>query len=811
MKHIALLAILASGLCPGTQATSYYSDPVGGSMANDGSEASPWGNLEAIFQSKKTFVAGDEIFLMNGAHGNSWINGSHSDYVTIRPYPGHSPRIASVLMENGSYWAFNGVTFTADGSGGNPMRPQMISTKDNLSYLKVENCTFYSATNSAGWSKADWYANAKDGVWIRGSHTVFNGNTILNTYFALQIEGGHAEVKHNVIDNFGADAIRALGSHAVYENNLIRDAYIEDYALNHDDGIQMYDKDNVAAGVVEDLVFRNNTILGFADPITQAMLDDNLVGYSMQGIIVTDGHIENAVIENNLVVVDHNHGITLAGSIDCRVQNNTVIKTPTSVNPNPDTYPWIQLREDKQHNDPANCIIRNNIASEFTPWTYANSTNVLAENNLEPATNDYVNVFADYAAFDFTLQAGSVAIDAGANTDLAATDLAGDPRLVGPFVDLGAYEVQAAVDTNPPTLSAATDSYFNDEVVIRFSESVTQSSAETIGNYALDGGANVVGASLGDDNATVTLATTPLTGGFGYTVTADGVADYAGNLSSNTTATFQYLCNTNWASSFQDDAWGTNPPEDAFDGDLNTRWSAEGIGEWIQYSFCQTRTLESIDIAFHWGDVRRYSFIVEVSTDGRAFTQVFSGTSSGTSSSRESFDFSDTSAKYVRITGSGSNVNLWNNYAEIAIHSTGIPQSGYEAWLSNYPGLGTATNLTDNPDGDTLNNLYEWGLGGNPDDANDIGHVPTIGTVEYLGDTWLEYTYAKRDDANALGLAYHLEQNTNLVEGAWTNANHDSVEGAPGSAGPGFGTVTNWVNTAIEGAQFLRLIIEAGN
>jgi len=796
--------------CPSILATQYYSDPVGGSMANDGSEASPWGNLEAIFLAKKTFVAGDEIFLMDGAHGQPYITGAHTDYVTIKPYPGHSPKVASAQVENGSYWAFENLVFTSDGSGGNLTRDYMFITKGNATHVKIEHCIFHSAESSAGWSKADWYAYSDDALRIAGDYFIFNSNTVLNTYFGLQVEGDHAEVKGNLFDNFGADAIRALGSHAVYEDNLIRDAYIEDYALNHDDGIQMYDKDNVAAGIVDNVVIRNNTIINFADPITQAMLDDNLVGYSMQGIIVTDGHIENGTIENNLVVVDHNNGIVLAGPVGCRVQNNTVMKTPTSANPDPDTYPWIQLRADKQHNEAANCVIRNNIASDFTPWTYAGGTNILEEHNLEPATNEYVNVFADYPNFGFTLKTNSPAIDAGANTDLAATDLAGNPRLVGPYVDLGAYEAQSSGDAVPPAISSVANTYFNDEVEVTFSESVVQASAEDIENYAIDGGVDVIQASLGANGFVVTLTTTPLAGGLDYTVTANGVEDYAGNASTNATGTFRYLCDTNWASSFQDDAWGFNPPGNAFDGDLDTRWSAEGIGQWIEYGFCQTRTVESIEIAFHWGDARAYSFTIEVSTDGRAFTQVFSGTSSGTSAALESFDFADTPAKYVRVTGSGNSVNDWNNYAEIAIHSTEIPQTGYEAWLSSFPTLGSATNFADNPDGDRLDNLHEWGLGGNPTNPADIGHVPTLGTVEYLGDTWLEYIYAKRNDADALGLVYHLEQNTVLTNGAgWVNGNYDFLPGAPDSAGPGFGTVTNWINTAIEDAQFLRLVIEA--
>lgn len=571
------------GPCSALHAASYYSDPVNGSMANDGSLGSPWGNLQAIFSAGKAFSAGDEIFLMDGAHGQPYITGSHADYVTIKALAGHNPKIASVELGNGSYWAFDGLTFTADGSGGTFTRDYLFLTKSTTTYVKVENCTFHSAEDSSSWSKADWYANAEDGVRIRGEQTIFNNNLVKNTMFAVEFSGAYVEAKNNVIDNFGGDALRALASHGLYEGNLIRDAYIEDYAVNHDDGIQMYPIVNGAFdpnGVFSNMVFRNNQIYTFADPITQAMIDDDLIGYSMQSMIVTDGHIENSVVENNLIVADHSHGITLSGPVNCRVQNNTVMKTPTSVNPDSSQIPWIAFVVDKNGNQSTNSIMRNNIASKFTPWTHSGGSNILVENNLEPAANQYVNIFADYNNFDFTLKETSVAIDAGVNTDLAATDLAGNPRLSGPLVDQGAYE-------------------------------------------------------------------------------------------------FQF-------------------------------------------------------------------------------------------------------------------------------------PSPYELWIADYPGVGTATNLTDNPDNDSLNNLGEWAMGGNPDDANDVGHVPTLGTIEYFGDEWLEYVYARRTDHIDLGLAYAVEHTTNLVDGTWLPVNPVDIEvGAPGSAGPGFDSVTNWVIATGRDTQFMHLVVES--
>ena len=464
-------------------ATNYYSDPVNGNMGNNGlTKDNAWSTLEAVFAAKKSFADGDTIFLLTGAHGQPNIiganNGTNTKYVTITALEGEIPKLAAVSIEGSDFWAFSDIVFTTDGTGGNFTKDYMFSTGADVDYVRIEKCTFYSAQSSAGWTNADWYANAEDAVIIRGTNTIFNNNIIKNVYFALQIENDFAEVKNNVIDNFGADAIRALGSHALYEGNLIRDAYIEDYGVNHDDAIQMYDRDNISSGVIDDVRIVNNTILQFADPITQAMIDDGLVGYSMQGIIITDGHIENSIIENNLVVSDHYHGITLVGAVNCRIQNNTVMKTPASVNPTTDAIPWIQYTKDKQGNECRNSIIRNNIASKLTPWTYENGTGMVTENNLEPSSLAYTSYFVDYGNFDFHLKETSPAVGAGINKDLTFVDLDGNSRLVGTNVDCGAYEYQDGFTGDIIVVTAsAEDGFVSDAVTVPTSNNPQTSTA----------------------------------------------------------------------------------------------------------------------------------------------------------------------------------------------------------------------------------------------------------------------------------------------------------------------------------------------
>ncbi|MEA2067581.1 MAG: hypothetical protein U9P12_00135 [Verrucomicrobiota bacterium] len=130
----------------------------------------------------------------------------------------------------------------------------------------------------------------------------------------------------------------------------------------------------------------------------------------------------------------------------------------------------------------------------------------------------------------------------------------------------------------------------------------------------------------------------------------------------------------------------------------------------------------------------------------------------------------------------------------------------YTLWASQYPSMGSQTNQTDNPDGDGLNNLYEWGLGGDPTNSVDIGHVPTFGIVEDGGSKFLEYIHAKRNDSDDLGLDYHLDLNTDLVYGNWVSNNYEVGIGTLDSE---FDAVTNRIPTDTEDAQFIKLMIES--
>ena len=116
------------------------------------------------------------------------------------------------------------------------------------------------------------------------------------------------------------------------------------------------------------------------------------------------------------------------------------------------------------------------------------------------------------------------------------------------------------------------------------------------------------------------------------------------------------------------DAQAPNVPANTTDGDLNTRWSASGDGQWITYDIGTLATVNEVAIAWFKGDLRKASFAIAVSSDGKTWNEVFSGDSSGTTSDFEVYTLSAVSARYVRITGYGNADNLWNSVNEAEIY-----------------------------------------------------------------------------------------------------------------------------------------------
>lgn len=126
--------------------------------------------------------------------------------------------------------------------------------------------------------------------------------------------------------------------------------------------------------------------------------------------------------------------------------------------------------------------------------------------------------------------------DAGGDQsiDAAAPDV---PFSATPFSLAGA-------DNTPPTVTNVS-LVSNSSIEVTFSESVTSASAENAANYTISGSATINSISYNNASKKVTLTTSTLQDGVGYTITVSNVSDPASNLMSATfTSSLLILNNT---------------------------------------------------------------------------------------------------------------------------------------------------------------------------------------------------------------------------------------------------------------------------
>jgi hypothetical protein len=116
-----------------------------------------------------------------------------------------------------------------------------------------------------------------------------------------------------------------------------------------------------------------------------------------------------------------------------------------------------------------------------------------------------------------------------------------------------------------------------------------------------------------------------------------------------------------------------NVPANAIDANLTTRWSANGDGQWLRFDLGSVKTIGFVKVAVYAGNTRANKFELQLSNDAAAWTTVFNGQSSGTTTALQTYDFADGAARYVRYFGHGNTdatKGTWNSVAEVEVWGT---------------------------------------------------------------------------------------------------------------------------------------------
>lgn len=115
-------------------------------------------------------------------------------------------------------------------------------------------------------------------------------------------------------------------------------------------------------------------------------------------------------------------------------------------------------------------------------------------------------------------------------------------------------------------------------------------------------------------------------------------------------------------------AEANNPPENTIDNNNETKWAANG-NQWIKYDLGSLKKIGAVGIQWLTPTSRTQRYSLEVSADGEAWTQMFTGMSLGTTEGMEYIMTDSIEARYVRLSINGTTAGSWTSLMETKIYT----------------------------------------------------------------------------------------------------------------------------------------------
>jgi len=319
-------------------ADTYHLDPVKGTADGDGSAGRPWKTLQDFVDARevKGLKGGDTLKLYGGHHGAVKLAGEFEKTVVIEAAPGARATLSRLTVTSGKNWTIRGLVISPS-LGKEAYTGSIVTLAEGgpgeSTAIVLEDCFVFAATDTAAWGVKEWLgANSGINSGRHGRGVVVRNNYVLNTRFGITLAGLDAVCEGNVISDFSADGIRTTRDGQIVRHNIIKNVYVSDADgdKNHDDGIQAF-LFNKGTGEVKNVQVVGNIIINREDAKQKWPA-------TMQGIGFFDGPLVGFSVTDNVVLVDHWHGLSLYDAQGCTIARNTVqTMTPSKMKA------WIML------------------------------------------------------------------------------------------------------------------------------------------------------------------------------------------------------------------------------------------------------------------------------------------------------------------------------------------------------------------------------------------------------------------------------------------------------------------------------------
>lgn len=123
---------------------------------------------------------------------------------------------------------------------------------------------------------------------------------------------------------------------------------------------------------------------------------------------------------------------------------------------------------------------------------------------------------------------------------------------------------------------------------------------------------------------------------------------------------------TNASASSAGKSNGTKPAN-VIDGQIESVWSQQGRDTWIQVELTESTAINRIGIAWQKPTERKASYALELSNDGKQWTEILRTESQPDQPGFDIREFPKQSARFARVRLFGNNLNEWNSICELKV------------------------------------------------------------------------------------------------------------------------------------------------
>ena len=404
---------------------SYYVDIVNGSTANSG--LTPTLAKKNIQEASDLTIPGDTVFIMNGTYTKTTYgsvlefknNGSTAGYITFKPMLGHKPKISAyggswnAMVITGSYVIFEGLDFEGNNA--------------NLNLIDAMKA-FDDAADKIVGPQAAYNTNC---ISIGIAHHVIIRNCKVHDF-----PGGGIGV--------GAADYVTIENNTVYNNSW--------YGMYATSGISILGPKPIDDVTTYKMIIRGNTVYNNKTQVPwytgkgrpYKLSDGNGIIIDVNnGTQSTPVYTGRTLVENNVSYNNGGGGIHAYQAVRVDIINNTAYHNGIIMD-----YPDIDGQSSKDINILNNIMYARNGGKcngndadakydyniYFNGITYRKGTNDLV---VEP---NFVSLSINPVNANFTLQAGSPAVNSGTTQLFSKIDILGVARPKGSGIDRGAYE-----------------------------------------------------------------------------------------------------------------------------------------------------------------------------------------------------------------------------------------------------------------------------------------------------------------------------------------------------------------------------------